>query len=320
MKFGIIGCGYFGKNYVRILREMKDVQLVGVANRTSAVFEKYKDLLTGVKTTINPSDIINDASVDCVIIATPPSTHCALAIEALSAGKHVLLEKPMCVNLAEAKLLKKAVSKSRKIFMTGHQYVYNDYVNFILDNIASLGKIKHVYAEHFYYGMQRNDVGCFLDAGTHMLSMIKYLFNASKITKVNGKSVYLEQDGRDDSTSCVVEFDKPFTANLQMSWISPVKSCKFMIVGSTGTMVFDEMAEYKLKMFEISYPAVKSSGSTTFLSLPEPKIANVISREPLKNQVFHFIDCINSGKEPLTGIKHSYLVSEWIEKIAKKIR
>src|SRR3989344_4751788 len=167
LNFAVIGAGRFARHYIKLLQETENTRLVGIACRTSEGLENVKDISLNIKKTTDSIKLINDNKVDAVIIATPPSTHLILAQEALKAKKHLLLEKPMVASLKEAKMLNKAFSRTKSVFMVGHQYVYNDNIRFLKNKIGELGVINLVDAEHFYPGPMRNDVGCLWDAGTH---------------------------------------------------------------------------------------------------------------------------------------------------------
>ena len=151
LRFGLLGLGYFGRNYARLLQDIKDVRLAAVAAKTRETLEQYRSATPKEAIrTMNASEIIKNPKIDCVVIATPAATHFKLAKEALENGKHVLLEKPMVASLDEAKKLRALAAKSPSTFMVGHQYIYNDYVRYLHDNIVELGNVSHVIAEHLY--------------------------------------------------------------------------------------------------------------------------------------------------------------------------
>lgn len=305
LRFGLIGLGYFGKNYLRLLKEIPGAELAAVAARTQESIGKLKESIpTTAARTTNAIAILKNPDIDAVVIATPAATHFKLAKGALENGKHVLLEKPMVAGLDEAKKLRALAAKSPSTFMVGHQYIYNDYVRYLHDNIAELGKISHVIAEHLYPGPARKDIGCLWDAGTHQLAMIQCLFSPGKIISVTGKSVCMRNKGIDDFTAVAVKFEGGLAATIIMTWLSPQKTRKLTVIGSEKTAVFDDVEE-KDKLVFID----RKNGKKT-----APKIA---AREPLQNQVGHFIRCINTGQKPLTGVESSYEITEWLDKISR---
>ena len=187
LNFVVIGAGRFARNHIRILQESKDANLVGITSRTKESLGKIRGSVSkNVVLTTDASKLINNKNVDCVLIVTPPSTHFELAKAAIKAGKHVLLEKPMAANLKEADELRKIVKNQNKVFMVAHQYIYSDYINYLKSNIKEIGKVSFVYGEHLYPGPMRNDIGCLWDAGTHVLSIIQYLFSPGSIKNISG--------------------------------------------------------------------------------------------------------------------------------------
>lgn len=283
LKCAIIGAGRFGKHYLRLLGEMQGIKLAAVGGR--------KDW----------REVISRPEIDCVIIATPVSTHFEIAKATLEAGKHVLLEKPMTRTLKEAERLRSAVYRSGRIFMVGHQYLYNDYIIHLKSEIekGTLGKIIYFFAEHLYPGPIREDVGCFWETATHELAIIDYLFSPKKIRGVHGSMCDLTGNGRDDFASALIEFEKAPPVAITVSWMYPEKIRRLVIVGERGSAVFDEQRDEKLKFYLSEKILV-------------PRIAQ---REPLQNELKHFIDCIKNKKVPVTDIKHGVFITEMLHKI-----
>lgn len=325
INFAVIGAGRFAKNHIRVLQEFKNIKLIGVASRTKESLDSIETIIPkDAARTTDVYSILNNKDVDCVIISTPPSTHFEIARAAIKAGKHVLLEKPMAANLKEAVELKKIVRSQNKVFMVAHQYIYNGYVRHLKSDINQMGKINFVFAEHLYPGPMRNDIGCLWDAGTHQLSMMQYLFNPGNIKNVTGKSIDLTGNKLDDFTSCLIEFENGLKASITVSWIFPERARKFIVFGEKSAAVFDDILENdKLKFYNM---ISKNSQSRSLYSESFEKIQvtpaakKINAGDPLKNQLSHFIGCINNKKEPETNIEKSFQITEWLDKISRGIR
>ncbi len=305
LQFGIIGLGHFGKHYVRLLQEIPGVNLVKTSN-----------------TSVETDEIINNREINCVVIASPPSTHCELIIKALRAGKHVLVEKPMVLGVAEAKKVKKELDKNKNlIFMVGFQYVYNDHIRYIKEHIDELGKVGYMMGANFYCGPLRADVGSFADAGVHDLAVLEYLFSPGKIAKVVGVSRSFTGSTKDDFTTATVIFKKGLTVNILTSWYWPEKVRKVVMVGDKGMVLFNDRGEEKLKWVKNTYPALDREHASLFLPgvIDESSVVSVNANEPLKNELQHFIECVNTSKQPLTGIEFGTKVTEMMEEISKRI-
>lgn len=318
LRFGVIGVGYFGKHYVRLLQEIPGAQLVAVVSRREA---EFADLPVRVKRYRSVDEMLKNSEIDCVIIATPPSTHAELAINALEKGKHVLLEKPMATSVAEANRIAMTVQKSGRVFMIGHQYCYNDYIRQLKQEIEahSLGDIRYLFAEHLYAGPVRLDIGCFWETATHKLAMIDYLFSQPSLVKASGQMIDMSRSGRDDFSSCVLTFDNGFVAAITTTWFAPYKLRRMILGGTNGMALFDETQEHPLTLYHHSYPQQESLEPHTshFFEIPEgeKEFPSVTMREPLANQIEHFIDCIIHGKTPLTDSEHGLRITRMLQDI-----
>lgn len=325
IRFGLIGLGYFGKHYVRLLQEIEGAELYSIANRSRGAFDQFSHILPKfVKQTENASALFGDSEIDAVIIATPPSTHFSLAKEALDSGKHVLVEKPMVVSVSEAYELKEIVEKSGRVFMVGHQYCYNDYIRVLKENIGILGDVRYIFAEQMLFGPLRADTGCLWDRATHELSIIDYLFQPGAIRHASGRSIEIMKNGCEDFASFQIEFESGLFASIACSWFAPVKMRRVSIAGTKGLAFFDDCAEdEKLKLFEFPYPEeeLRSAHGSCVLDMKKGRthIPRIAAGEPLKNELLHFIECIKSGEKPLTDIVHGVRITEYLDQISKSI-
>ena len=322
LRFGLIGLGYFGKNYLRLLQQMEGVELMAVADREAEAFTMHTTLLPpAIKRYQDTAAIMGDPAIDAVVIATPASTHCALAQQALAAGKHVLVEKPMVRSSVEAEKLEHAVKMSGKVLMVGHQYVYHDSVRHLKKELEAgrLGKVIFVFAEHFYFGPVRHDIPLLWETATHELAMLEYIFGPREITGVRGKKLSVAGDERDDFIHAAVSFSDNTVLNLSVSWFMPQKIRRMAFVGTEGMAFFDDqLAEQKLKFIMQRYPVEREDNAASlWFGAAEGKtvIPDVAVREPLRNEVEHFISCIHSGAEPPTGIAHGMRITRLLEEI-----
>ncbi len=177
LAFGVIGAGYFGRHYIRLLQDIPGVALRAVADRSlETIGENIPVLPARVSRFADARELLSDPEIDCVVIATPASTHATLAIAALEHGKHVLVEKPMAMNMVEAEQMRDVVGKSNRIFMVGHQYLYHDYIRHLKEKLDEgiLDTVKYVFAEHLYFGPIRSDSGCFWETAVHEISLLDH--------------------------------------------------------------------------------------------------------------------------------------------------
>jgi len=372
MRFGIIGVGYFGKHYVRLLQKMEGVELTGIATRLITEIPElsetikvprgkprgivgtrfartsrgkaarystfvasslgrnesklsFRSSLDAIKKYESAHALLRDPGIDCVIIATPPSSHGELAITALEEGKHVLIEKPMAVSVAEAQAIADAANKSGRICMIGHQYCYNDYIRVLKKEIEkkTIGDIKYIFAEHLYAGPVRLDIGCLWETATHELAMIDYLFGHVSATKIIGQVVDITGSGREDAASVVISFDNGVVLTITTTWFAPRKVRRMIMGGTKGMAVFDEQEDHPLVFFNHPYPKGESPELHTshFFEITEKEtyIPSIDAHEPLRNELTHFMECIREQKTPITGVDHGLRVTKLLDEITVAI-
>ncbi|MAF25234.1 hypothetical protein CL634_06630 [bacterium] len=288
LKLAVFGKGRFGSHYIRILNDRSDVELVDSIDSGT------------------PADkLLNNPEIDAVVLATPASTHFNLAKQAILASKHVLVEKPMVLSVADAEGLAADVKKSNQVFMVGHQYVYNDHIRHLKKIIdeGSFGDIKQIAAEHLYPGPVREDVGAFWDAVPHELSIVDYLFGSLEIRQVTGK-LSLGDDQRDDTVQAKVEFTSGLELTLKISRIAKEKVHTINFIGEKNKALYNDIdQEAKLKIGD-----------------PDLEKVMVQASEPLANQIDHFIDAIKNGSTPLTDIEHGVRVTKHLEQVFSTIK
>ncbi len=306
IRIGLIGIGRFGKNYLRLLQNTPDVELVTVAATSEKSFEDI-ELPVSIKKTTDVKEIFNDSEIDAVVIATPTETHSSLASQALQSGKHVLLEKPMVASLTEAETLAKIAEKSGKILMIGHQYLYNDYVRLLKEKLdqSFFGDIQYIYAEHFYTRPLESTMGCFWETATHELAILDYLFGQFTPEK---KQVFFQsffETTRDDFASVSFLLSGKIPVSITTSWLAPEKIRRFQIVGEKGGAVFDEVRDSKnpLRLYE-------KDNSVAYKEIPV-LVAN--PGEPLQNEVMHFVNCIKEAGIPLTDYRHGLRITKYLD-------
>lgn len=327
LRIAVIGVGYFGRHYVRLLSKSDKAVLSAVAIKEGDDASKIKEMLPEGTRMTDAYSILNDPEIDAVMIATPVSTHFKFATDALRKGKHVFVEKPMCMSFREALKMREAVRSSGRTFMLGHQYMYNEYVQHMKEVIASgsMGKPKYVSAEQLYFTPIRHDIGCFWETATHELAILDYLFKSSTIAGSSGYALSYTDKKRDDFASAQIRYKNGMTAFITTSWYSPIRSRKIMIGMEKGMIVFDERSEKdKLKIYNAPYPLKKGQkiSASLFQSLDAqsydaPKYEG---NEPLQNELNEFLTCIETNKIPITDIEHGIRIIENLEKIYKSFK
>lgn len=291
LKFGLIGVGRFGKHYMRLLQELEGVSLAATANKTQG----------------NAEAVLADPNIDCVVIATPASTHFGYIKNALQNGKHVLVEKPMVLSAQDAETVRDLVKTSGKIFMVAHQYLYNDYIRYLRQELSTgrLGKIERITVEQLYPGPVRDDVGVFWDAAPHEFAILDFLLAPPEIKNVSGKKKHTSQKAVEDQVFAQIEFANGVSFELTLSSVALAKVRKMEFVGEKGTAVFDDLApKHKLK-FHLD---------------GQDFVPEISAGEPLRNELVHFISCVKTGQVPLTDVEHGLRVVKNLEAIYERLK
>jgi predicted dehydrogenase len=277
-------------------------------DKNKQVLEKVKSQYAGnINITDDFDGLIKDPQIDAVVIATLPVTHAHFALKALSAGKHVFVEKPLALDLDDGKEMIKAAKRNKKILMVGHLLLYHPAVKRLKDYIedGSLGKVHYLYSSRVNLGQVREEENALWSLTAHDISVAIYLLKEQPFeVSVTGKS-YLRKEIQ-DVVFVTLNFKNKVMAHIHASWLDPHKVRKFTVVGSNKMAVFDDMeSAEKLKIYDKGFDWQKKNNYgtyETFLTIREgdiymPKINMV---EPLKLECRHFIESIKNNTQPLS--------------------
>src|SRR5437868_15167926 len=239
LRFGVIGWGYWGPKIARNLDSLPQAKVTMVAD-----MDIHRLLLPmsqpGVEKTIRPEDIFR-SDVDGVVIATPVRTHYQLAREALLHGKHVLVEKPLTANVAEAEELVALAEQQQRILMVGHTFEYNPAVNELRKLVQSgdLGNIYCIEAERVNLGLFRSDINVIWDLAPHDISILLYLLG-KKPDRVKVQAHAHLQSRIHDVAHLDLGFANGISAHIHVSWLHPCKIRRVTVIGDARMVVYDD--------------------------------------------------------------------------------
>lgn len=294
----VVGCGNWGKNHVRVFAELGVLHSVVDFNMESA-----KSVLTQNNSDakiITFEDAISDLNVDIIIIATPVFTHFELALRALEAGKHVLVEKPIALSVGDAETLVSVADAHKRILMVGHILQYHSaYLRLKeLCDGGALGEIHYIYSNRLNLGQLRTEENILWSFAPHDISMILSLAD-SLPSKVYADGHARITNGIPDSTVSTMTFESGLSAHMFVSWLHPFKEQRFIAVGDDGMIVFDDTqpTEKKLGLFRHSINRADPAPKLVKAELEQIHIEHC---EPLSAQARHLLDCIKTGKKPRT--------------------
>ncbi|MCA9395302.1 MAG: Gfo/Idh/MocA family oxidoreductase [Candidatus Omnitrophica bacterium] len=302
---GVIGCGHWGPNHIRIFSQLPDSNTLMCAdldqNRLTQLSQQY----VGLKTTTDYKDILSNPDIDAVCVSAPTNLHYELSKESLEAGKHVLCEKPLALTAAECEELQEVATAHDKIMMVGHVFVFNAGIVWLKKLIESgdLGNIYYAYATRTNLGPFRYDVNALWDLAPHDISIFNYLFDAPPLNVSARGQTYLDHS-LEDLAFATLEYPEKIIANIHVSWLDPKKVRQITIVGDKKMVVWDDLdnvGPIKLydKHVEKTSTYYATYGEFQMLSregsITIPKIG---FSEPLKEQGRYFIECIKENRLP----------------------
>jgi predicted dehydrogenase len=304
---GVIGYGYWGPNLVRNFMTNSDSRVLSVCDRDSMRLEKAQSLYPAVKVSIRSEDLILDAEVDAVVIATPVASHYELAMAALKAGKHVFVEKPITIESAQAsKLIDEAASR-KLVLMVDHTFVYTGAVRKIreLTKTPAFGKLRYYDSTRVNLGIFQHDVNVLWDLAVHDLTIMSYLID-DKPVAVSATGCSHIQGQPENMAFLTVFFSGDLIAHINVNWLSPVKIRQTLIGGDQQMIVYDDLEQSaKLKIYDTGITVTETPDDIHNLmvsyrtgDLWSPKLADA---EALQVEVEHFVACIKGEQQPLTG-------------------
>ncbi len=294
-KISVVGCGYWGKNLVRNFSELGTLTSVCDVNEE---FSKAESELYNVPY-LNLEQLLK-SEVDGVAIAAPAEQHFNLAQKSLKAGKHTFVEKPLSLNVEEARKLCDLALAVDRILMVGHLLQYHPAFGELKQLIAmgNLGRLQHIYSNRLSLGKFRNEENILWSFAPHDISMILGLAGDLPETVYATGACHLNPRIHDVTTTHL-SFKNGLKAHIFVSWLHPYKEQKLVVVGDRGMAVFDDGLAWgeKLKLYPHQVAWING--------LPHPEKAEVINvpietSEPLKLECQHFIDCIKNKQKPLT--------------------
>lgn len=317
-----IGVGYWGPNLLRNLVASKECKVPIVVDISDERRDYVRSLYPAVMVTDNTNELFKDNRVDAVVVATPVSTHFDLAIQALQAGKHILVEKPLARSVSEIEEMGNLASKKNLVVMAGHTFLFNAAVRYVKKLIDSgeIGDIRYIYSQRLNLGRIRSDVDALWNFAPHDISIIQYwLGDPQPISVVRRGMAYIQKDIEDVVFMNII-YPKNIMANIHVSWLDPQRARSITIVGSKKMVIYDDTAENKIAIYDKGIDRKAVLGEYMDYDNPlfqkfdhrsgDVLLPKIDFKEPLKVEIEHFIDCIQNGTKCLTGVDHAKKVVE----------
>ncbi|MBI4711758.1 MAG: Gfo/Idh/MocA family oxidoreductase [Planctomycetes bacterium] len=325
LKVALIGYGYWGPNILRNIMDNGLAEVSFCCDLDKKKLERAKRRYPAINISTDAQAVLRHPDVEAVIIATPVSTHFSLASEALRAGKHIMVEKPLAASVKEAEELQALTQKyPKQTVMVGHTFLYSPPVLKMKEILSSgeLGKIFFVSSRRVNLGIHQKDVSVIWDLAPHDFSILFYLL-AEEPAVVRALGRDCVKPGLPDVAFINLKFPSGLIGNVELSWLAPTKLRETIIVGSKKMLVYNDTETVeKIKIFDhgVDFKDPESFGEYQLSyrtgNIVSPKIDGY---EPLGAEIAHFADCIKTGKTPRTDIKMGVSVVRALEMAEKSL-
>jgi len=304
---GVIGYGYWGPNLVRNFAECQGAAVRMVCDLRPEQLQKVERRFPGVRLTTAPADVWNDPAVDAVVIATPVDHHYELAMAALRAGKHVLVEKPMTSTSEQANRLIDEAAGRRLVLLVDHTFVYTGAVRKMRELVETgeLGDIYYYDSVRVNLGLFQRDVNVLWDLAVHDLSIMDFVLRKQPVA-VSATGLAHVQGRPENIAYMTMFFDDSLIAHVNVNWLSPVKVRRTLLSGSRRMVVFDDLeASEKIKVYDRGI-SLNPSAENVYQMLVGYRAGDmwapqIAVSEALTVEAAHFVACVRDGAEPITG-------------------
>ncbi|HVU15387.1 MAG TPA: Gfo/Idh/MocA family oxidoreductase [Candidatus Didemnitutus sp.] len=321
-----IGCGYWGPNLLRNFSSLPDVTVKYVVDASAERRAFVESGFPRTKAVDDARVVLSDPAVQAVIIATPAGTHFQLACDALRAGKHIFVEKPLATTVKEVDEIARLAAEKKLIVMVGHTFIYNSAVRYVKKLIqdGSLGDVRYIYSQRLNLGRIRSDIDALWNFAPHDISIIQYWLGDPEPQSVVRTGMDFMQKGIEDVVFLNVTYPQKVMANIHVSWLDPQKVRKMIVVGSKKMVVYDDVAENMISIYDKGIDKRAVLGENMDFDNPQRQefsyrsgdilLPQFKTAEPLRVEATHYVDCIRSGATPMTGVAHARHVVDILER------
>jgi predicted dehydrogenase len=301
LTFAVVGLGYWGPNLLRVLVEDADVSVRWMCDLDAERLARYARRYPGILTTEALDDVLDDDEVDAVVIATPVFTHVELCTRSLLAGKHAFVEKPLATSAALADELVRLSRARGRVLMCGHTFVYSPAVNAVRRMLEErvLGDVYFVSASRVNLGLHQRDVSVVWDLGPHDFSiLLHWLGERPETVRAMGRDSIVK--GVADVAFVTLRLPSGIVAQVELSWLSPSKLRRTVVVGSEKMVVYEDGAPEPIRLFDhgVVYTDPETFGQYQLSyrtgDIVAPKLETY---EPLSVELADFGRAIREGDE-----------------------
>jgi predicted dehydrogenase len=326
IQVGAVGCGYWGPNLIRNLRQLPDCHLKVICDSSEQRLSHMRRMHPGVSTTPRFEQLLGDAELDAVIVATPVRFHYEMAKACLEAGKHVFIEKPMARTVAEAEELVALADRQGLVLMVGHTFLFSPAVRRMkqIVDAGDIGEVQYISARRLNLGLFQKDINVAWDLAPHDLSILLHLLDQMPESVSCQGSSHVTR-GIEDVTLMHLSFPKNRCAFIHNSWLDPKKVRQMTVVGTKRMIVYDDTEPLeKLKIYDARVEAPPHYDTfaefTYSYHYGDAYVPCLKQEEPLKLECQHFLDCIAGECAPIAHGRRGLEVVRILEAAGKSLR
>ncbi len=312
----LIGAGYWGKNH---LRNLKNIRVLNCVLETSdKIAQQRKTDFPDVKFIKDDKEIINNPEIEGVVIAAPAELHYRLTKKYLLAGKDVLVEKPLALKVEEGEELVKIAKENNRILMVGHILQFHSAVIKLKEMVDSgeLGQIRYIYSNRLNIGKLRTEENVLWSFAPHDISLILMLMDGEEPIKVQAHGGSYINKNVYDTTLTTLAFKNGVMSHVFVSWLHPFKEQKLVVVGSEKMVVFDDTS--KEKLFIYPHKIKWEKGKIPVAEKMDFITLDLELKQPLEEELLHFVDCVKTRKTPKTDGEEGLMVLKILEEAQGK--
>ena len=325
IKIGVVGYGYWGPNLVRNFMKLDSSTVTVVCDQDLGRLALVSTLYPSLRTTTDFYELVNDPSIDAVVVATPVRTHFDIAMAALKAGKHVLVEKPLVSTAEQAQRLIDEAERRRLVLMVDHTFVYTGAVRKMYDLVRQpdFGQLHYYDSTRVNLGLFQHDVNVLWDLAVHDLSIMSYVLGS--VPRAVSATGQARAQGQPEYAAFLTVYFDDMIAHINANWLSPVKVRRTLVGGSGKMIVYDDLEPIeKIRLYDKGVTVTENSEGVHKMLISyrtgdmwSPKLDET---EALMLEARHFVECIGRGQKPTTSGEQGLELVRILEASNKSLR
>lgn len=305
VRVAVLGCGHWGRNLVRTFHALGSLEAISDADpaRAAQFSKEY-----GVPA-LSPDAVFGSPDVDGVVIAAPAHLHADLTLRALTAGKHVYVEKPLALTVADGEAMIGAADAAGRVLMVGHLLQYHPAFLTLREMVrkGALGAVRYVYSNRLSIGILRAEENVFWSFAPHDVSMILALAGESP-EAVRADGAAFLQPGVEDFYTLNLKFPSGARGHIFASWLHPTKEQRLVVVGEAAMAVFDDREPWPSKLVLYRHGVEGLAERSPRVTRADAEPVAIAETEPLRLECAHFLECVASGSPPRTDGREALAV------------